>query len=305
MKLIKVYDRINKRYIKEEVAAGKSLTYLYENKIGSFILEALIKKYCFQKIVGFFADLPLSKYFINKFINKHGISMEEALNNIGDFKSFNDFFTRRLKEPSRNFLTYESIKNNEEEKKKREGLFISPGDGRLSIKMINEDESFIVKGVEYSYKDFILDKDYNMVICLRLNPTDYHRFHYPISARKSANTKVRGKYYSVNPISLKKHPEVFWVNKKESFYLNRESLSILFVAVGATSVGSILMKDEGIKDVILGEEAGYFKFGGSTILLFINKDSFNLDEELVKIAQNNEVLIKMGEIIGTIKGALT
>ena len=47
-----------------------------------------------------------------------------------------------------------------------------------------------------------------------------------------------------------------------------------------------------------GEEKGYFKFGGSTIILLVN--NVNIDEEIINNSnQNIETIVKMGEVIGT------
>ena len=47
-----------------------------------------------------------------------------------------------------------------------------------------------------------------------------------------------------------------------------------------------------------GEEKGYFKFGGSTIILLVNNVKF--DEEIINNSNENiETIVKMGEVIGT------
>ena len=46
------------------------------------------------------------------------------------------------------------------------------------------------------------------------------------------------------------------------------------------------------------EEKGYFKFGGSTIILLVN--NVNIDEEIINNSNENiETIVKMGEVIGT------
>ena len=46
-----------------------------------------------------------------------------------------------------------------------------------------------------------------------------------------------------------------------------------------------------------GEEKGYFKFGGSTIILLVNNVSIDKDI-LENTNENIETVVKMGEVIG-------
>ena len=53
------------------------------------------------------------------------------------------------------------------------------------------------------------------------------------------------------------------------------------------------------KQVLAGEEKGYFEFGGSTIILLFEKDRMVLKEELYgRIDGNGEISVHMGETIG-------
>ena len=48
-----------------------------------------------------------------------------------------------------------------------------------------------------------------------------------------------------------------------------------------------------------GEELGYFKFGGSTVLLLIESDKFKFDTDLVKNSFSGlETLLRVGQSIG-------
>lgn len=305
--MIQVYDRNKGKLVEEKVAGGSFLSFLYNNNLGKLLLHSLIKRHIFQKIIGTLADTSFSKRFIPSFIKEHGINMEESLKDIDNFTSFNDFFTRKLKSGSRQYLKYnddddDNDNNLFENISDINSIMISPGDGRLSIKKVQFDDSFIIKGIEYKYSDLVPYDNLDLMLTLRLNPTDYHRFHYPLSGYKTKNKKVPGIYYSVNPLSLKKHPEVFWVNKKESFLISNEILGDVFmVAVGATSVGSIIMNDEEEKFVLPGEEAGYFKFGGSTLLLFMDSKKVTIDEDILTYGKDYELIVKMGEVLGRSK----
>ena len=69
--------------------------------------------------------------------------------------------------------------------------------------------------------------------------------------------------------------------------------------VGATCVGSIIQNYSPNSKVTKGEEKGYFKFGGSTVILFLKKDVVKIHEDLLEQTQLGfETSILLGEEIG-------
>ena len=69
------------------------------------------------------------------------------------------------------------------------------------------------------------------------------------------------------------------------------------VEVGATMVGSMLQSYSGTS-IKKGDEKGYFKFGGSTVVLLFEKDKIQIDQDLLRNTSNSlETTIKMGEQI--------
>jgi phosphatidylserine decarboxylase precursor len=192
------------------------------------------------------------------------INMDECRNGVDDFGSFNDFFSRRLKDTARVF-------NTEEDK------LLSPGDGRLQAwDGIDRGRLLQIKGMEYSLDELLQDPELSVeyaegaYMILRLCPVDYHRFHFFDSGECTETHKLKGGYYSVNPVALSKIPGLFCRNKREySIFKSDNFGDVLYVEVGATSVGSIIQTFTPGKHVSRGEEKGYFKFGGSTVLLFL------------------------------------
>jgi len=68
--------------------------------------------------------------------------------------------------------------------------------------------------------------------------------------------------------------------------------------VGATMVGGIVQSNKG-NSVRKGEEKGYFKFGGSTVVLLFEKSKIDIDKDtLINTANGYETAVKMGERIG-------
>ncbi len=292
--MIKVYNRITKDYDIENVAGGNYIKWSYGSPIGKSLTELLIKKKLFSKLYGLYCDTSLSKKKISKFIKDFNIDMSISSSSISDFKNFNDFFIRALKNGARPI----SMDKN---------LLISPGDGRLfAYENISMNELVQVKGIHYSLSELIKDndlaKDYEGGTCLvlRLCPTDYHRFHFIDSGIPFKNNFIKGNYYSVNPMALERIPKLYCQNKREwSVFKSDNFGDILHIEVGATCVGTIVQTYTENKRVNKGDEKGYFKFGGSTTIILLKKDVVKIDEDILN--QTNlgyETMVLMGESIG-------
>lgn len=299
----KVWDPRKGEYKEYKTDAEKSIRFLNTTSPGILLNNHIFRKKFFSSLMGKAADLGISRYFIKGFIAEHGINMEESFEKEG-FSTFNDFFTRKLKPQSRRFLRYhkyqdEGLKTTEEDIAP-DDILISPGDGALTVRYISSEESISVKGKTYLMKDLMNGEDYNILYTLRLSPQDYHRFHYPMNGYKGKTEDYAGYYQTVNPLGIKSRPETYWVNKKKYFTITSETLgTLLFMAVGATGVGGIVtFSDEG-GNVNAGEEAGYFHFGGSTILLFASSEFISPGEEFLAMSEKGiETKVLMGDNIG-------
>jgi len=103
----------------------------------------------------------------------------------------------------------------------------------------------------------------------------------------------------VNPFALRKKAEIFCLNKREYTILSNPLFGdVIMAEVGATMVGSIVQTFDG-SHVNKGEEKGYFKFGGSTVVLLFEKGKIHIDKDLlINTANGYETTVKMGERIG-------
>lgn len=292
--MIKYYNRNTGNYETEQVAGDKYLTWTYSSPIGMKFLELFIKKKLFSKFYGWYCDTKFSSKKIQSFIKSLNIDVSQFEADIKDFKSFNDFFIRKLKADARPVNL-------------KDTLLISPGDGRLSVyENIELDKLVQIKGFTYSLRELIKDENisnkfiHGTCLILRLNPTDYHRFHFVDSGICEKSTKIEGNYYSVNPIALNKIQKLFCQNKREWTIFHSDNFGdIIHIEVGATCVGSIVQTYSPNTRIAKGQEKGYFKFGGSTTILFFEKDKVTIDKDL--IAQTNsgyETKVLMGESIG-------
>jgi phosphatidylserine decarboxylase len=287
---IHYYERESGQLKTEKVAGEKWLVWLYNNPIGEVTLWTLAKRKLVSTLYGAMMDHTYSAKKIQPFIEDFDIDMSIAQKQ--EFKSFNDFFTRKLKDAARPITSSSTI-------------VVSPADGKILAYADSSNADFIIKGFRFDVFSFLdnpeLAEKYQdgSVLIIRLAPADYHRFHFPVSGNASSSKKIEGSYYSVNPIALRKKAEIFCLNKREYTIISNSLFGdVIMVEVGATMVGSIQQTFKG-SSVNKGEEKGLFKFGGSTVVLLFEKNKIQMDEDLVTNTSNGyETTVKMGERIG-------
>lgn len=289
---IKFIDRKTGEVKLETPPSEGLLRFLYDNPLGKTALLPIAKRKFISEIYGRRMNRKSSVQKIPKFVKQLNINMSESAKSISEFTSFNDFFYRKLKPHARPI---------------EEG-FVSPGDGRLlAFENIADVNKFFVKGREFTLLEFLNNKELaekhksSSLIILRLAPNDYHRYHFPCSGHASAITQVKGSYYSVSPYALAKNfTKVFCENKREYCILSsQEKGDIVIAPVGATMVGSIISTYPPNENIQKGDEMGYFTFGGSTIVLLIDKNKIKIDKDILDNTQNRiETFVKMGEKIG-------
>lgn len=266
----------------------KSLKFLYKNSFGRIILKVITLPFV-SSLVGAYMNSGLSKGRIDKFIRTNGINMEDYEK--AEFKSFNEFFTRKIKAEKRPFP-------------KEKSVLFSPCDGKLSAYKISKDTVLPVKGSSYTISQLLdnpdLAKEYEGGSCLvfRLAVDDYHRYCYIDNGTKTDNVKIKGKLHTVQPIALNMMP-VFVQNSREYTVLHTENFGdVVQIEVGALCVGKI-KNHHGSGKITAGQEKGMFLFGGSTIILLIHKDKAEIQQEFFKNTENSmETIVKMGEPIG-------
>jgi phosphatidylserine decarboxylase len=290
---IQYFERESGQLKTEKVAGEKWLVWLYYNPIGEATLWALAKRKLVSSIYGTMMDRTSSAKKIHPFIEDFDIDMSVAQKQ--EFSNFNDFFTRKLKNNARPIDTSTTI-------------VVSPADGKILAYANISNTDFFIKGYRFDVTSFLdnpeLAQKYQngALLIIRLAPMDYHRFHFPVTGNLSPNKKIDGDYYSVNPFALRKKAEIFCLNKREYTILSNPLIGdVVMAEVGATMVGSIVQTFNG-STVNKGEEKGYFKFGGSTVVLLFEKSKIHIDEDiLINTAKGYETTVKMGERIGEMK----
>lgn len=289
---IQYIDRETQQLITEQVPGEGFLNFLYHSPFGKLALNAVVKRKLLTSIFGRLMSSGFSKSWIEGFIAKHQMCLDEYIIPQNGFSSFNDFFYRKLKSGSRPI---------------QDGL-VSPADGKVVVfENVDEYTQFYVKGKNFTVKSFLRDdelaKKYNggSMVVIRLAPTDYHRYHFPAAGPATPSKLINGHYYSVSPIAMKQSLEIFCENKREySIQQSNEFGDILICDVGATMVGSIIQTYKPGTHLEKGAEKGYFAFGGSTLVLLFEKGKVKFNKDLVdNTLKGIETQVKMGVQIGT------
>lgn len=265
-----------------------SLRLLYTTLPGRVVLKILTNP-VISKIGGMYMSSYLSRVHIAGFIKKNKINMHDYMP--VKYKSFNDFFTRKIRTESR------TIEMNPDK-------LIAPCDGRLSIYNINSKSIMKIKGSRYSVEDLLMDdklaREYTGGLCLvfRLCVDDYHRYCYVDSGIKGKNKYIKGILHTVQPIAVRRYPVYVQNSREYTIIQNKNFGKITQMEVGAMLVGKI-HNYHGVRKVKRGQEKGMFLFGGSTIVLLIQKNKVVLNNNLVaETAKGHEVVVKMGQTIG-------
>lgn len=225
-------------------------------------------------------DDPASASQIESFINFHRLDMSEVLDPIEKFRTFNEFFYRKLKPDARPCSAAENPKT-----------IVSPADCRSVVFDRIEDATKIwIKGREFSMER-LLGKAYpedvqryknGAVGIFRLAPQDYHRFHIPVDGVLGAPKTIEGEYYTVNPMAIRSALDVYGENVRVLVPIDSVAHGrVMVVCVGAMMVGSTVITRAAGEKVSRAEELGYFKFGGSTLLVLFEPGTMNFDSDLV------------------------
>ncbi len=287
---IKFVDRESGKVEIENVYGGQWLNWLYHNPVGEATLWTIARRKIVTSIYGDMMNSPSSAVKIEPFVEEYQVDLSIAQQQ--NFGNFNDFFVRKLKPEARPINT-DSL------------VVASPADGKVLAYENIRNSDFYIKGFKFNVQSFLknpeLAKQYEAgsMIVFRLAPPDYHRYHFPISGMvPSSNTKIKGYYYSVNPLAIREKAELFWLNKREYGLIKSPIFGdVAMVEVGATMVGSMIQTYTGTS-IKKGQEKGYFKFGGSTVVLLFEKGKINIDEDLLtNTSKGLETTIKMGERI--------
>ena len=237
---------------------------------------------------------------IQAFKAQYGIDMSIAEQTDAlKYKSFNDFFTRALKDGVRDIDQDASS-------------IVSPADGAISqLGKIQNGDVFQAKGQSFSVDKLIGDTQLatpfvnGEFATVYLSPKDYHRVHMPFAGTLTETLYIPGELFSVNQTTAENIPGLFARNERMVCLFDTELGRMAVVLVGAMIVAGIETVATGkVKptgrielhhhDLALekGAELGRFYLGSTAVVLF-EKDKMNWDAQF----QANSAVV-MGEALG-------
>lgn len=242
---------------------------------------------------------------IRWFVGKYGVNMAEAANpDIESYTSFNEFFTRPLRDGVRPLADAD---------------FICPVDGAISqFGDIDDHQIFQAKGHKFTTAELVGGDaelashfQHGSFANLYLSPKDYHRIHMPCDGRLTRMIYVPGALFSVNPTTARGIPGLFARNERVvCVFESAEHGPFVMTLVGATIVGSMETVWHGQvnpprapkicewryddQQIVLkkGEEMGRFLLGSTVVMLF-KKDTIRFNP-----AWAPERTIRLGEAMG-------
>ena len=248
---------------------------------------------------------PLAQPMIKWFIEKFKVDMSDSECPEPDaYKTFNEFFTRALKQEARPVVPGENT-------------IASPVDGIVSATgNILEQSIFQAKGHQYTVRELLggeaalsaLFKN-GRFATLYLAPYNYHRIHMPVDGVLKQMIHVPGRLFSVAPWTVSTIPGLFARNERVVSLFTTPAGPIAMVLVGAINVAAIETVWAGLitppkgkrisqfdyshtrKQYLKGTEMGRFNMGSTVILLTAGNVEWL---QKFRVGQ----VMKMGEMIG-------
>jgi len=262
------------------------IIFLYKTVVGRTILKFLVNPNV-SRASAWFLSSSFSRWLVPIFVRKNNIDMTYYHMPEGGYKSFNDFFTRRMDEK---YIWF------------KDGELVSPCDGLLTVSDINDDSEFYIKHTQYSLSELLnneeLANEYKggTAYIFRLTPSHYHRYIWTSTGYIKRREHIDGILHSVQPICHEKS-KVFIHNTREYSLINTSSVgNVIQMEIGALLVGKISNHDMKWGNMVCaGQEKGFFEYGGSSIVVLTDK-RMDLSEEIkYRYKIGNEIPVVIGE----------
>ena len=266
-------------------------------------MQYAMPKHFISRVVGKLAAAKagaLTTTLIKLFIKQYKVDMSEAqYPDPAHYKSFNEFFTRPLKDGMRPMVEDSNI-------------IIHPVDGAISqLGDIVDGQLIQAKGHDYSLQALLGGSQDDTTpflggkfATIYLAPKDYHRIHMPIDGTLSKMVYVPGDLFSVNPLTAQNVPNLFARNERVVAIFETEIGPLAMVLVGATIVASIetimagtvtppagsdvySRKPPPTGDTAItlkkGEEMGRYKLGSTVVLAWGADKAEILEDQLPEV----------------------
>jgi phosphatidylserine decarboxylase len=267
-------------------------------------LQQLVPQQQLSKVAGRLAASRhpyVKRTFIRSFAKAYNVSLDEyERQSLNAYESFNDFFTRELKEDARPIdMTTHGI--------------VSPADGIISqLGQIDDHKLLQAKGRYYDVGQLLADSEDGRYFAdgsfatVYLAPSNYHRVHMPFAGTLTKTRYVPGTLFSVNNTTAANVPDLFARNERLVCLFNTEYGKAAVVMVGAMIVAGIetvatgkiartddVQEAEHNMSLEKGDELGRFYLGSTAIVILPKGAKANWQDSM----KANSV-VKMGQLLG-------
>lgn len=283
-------DRATGALQPEKIYGETELDFLYRTLPGKWLRALGITHPWFSHLNALPKKWGPQQARIADFAQRYDVNVDEAEYPPGRYRSLDEFFCRRLKPGVR---TVDGSPD----------VLTSPADGRLLAYPIHRGQLLHIKQQQVGIADLLQDEtaardlDNGTALVVRLAPKDYHRFHFPASGWASPARAAGQRLESVHPIALHSGASSF-LNKRCITRIDSDAFGRLYmVEVGALTVGTIVQRYQS-GNVSKGAEKGYFRFGGSTVVLLWGEQGPVVDADLRANSERGlETLVQYGSRI--------
>jgi len=173
---------------------------------------------------------------MKSFVDAYHINMADfEPSNENEYGTFAEFFTRCHAPGSRPIFKLDDPTT-----------AVALTDSRVVVfNSIEETTKLWIKGKNFNITNLVMDTqlgryfDGAAVASFRLSPQDYHRYHSLMRTIKQFRS-IPGDYYQVDPVALRSDVDILTRNARDYVLIeSREFGDVLFVAIGATNVGTV------------------------------------------------------------------
>lgn len=198
---------------------------------------------------------PLRAPIYGAFARRYRVNLEEAERPLGEYPTFDSFFTRKLKAGARALSGAQVV---------------SPVDGVVSQwGRIDEGKLVQAKGRTYRVADLLGAEQEGRAflggqfLTIYLSPRDYHRIHSPVDGQIEGYIYIPGRLWPVNPPAVASIEGLFAQNERISSLITSPLGKVAVVKVGATCVGSISLTYDSLRSNLPNAQAAVRSFSQS------------------------------------------
>ena len=268
-------------------------------------LQQLVPQQKLSKVAGRLAASRhpyVKRTFIRGFAKAYNISLDEyERQSLNAYESFNDFFTRELRDDAR---TIDATANG----------IVSPADGIISqLGQIEDHKLLQAKGRHYDVGQLLADSEDGHYFAdgsfatIYLAPSNYHRVHMPFSGTLTKTRYVPGTLFSVNNTTAANVPDLFARNERLVCMFDTKYGKAAVVMVGAMIVAGIetvatgkITRTDDIQEAdhdmqfAAGDELGRFYLGSTAIVVLPKAAKSDWLDSM-----QADSIVQMGQLLGT------